>query len=114
VSAPLGEVGADAAVLLHLLREYQTGGHLVAIRAAGLTPLEAILASPEGEAGALTAGWLPPYPQLGLSLRRRIQAQALTDRIVGQAYAVLAQAERAELVELLTAAQAFATEPTPG
>jgi hypothetical protein len=113
VSAPLGEPGADAAALLHLLREHWAGAYLLAIRAAGLTPLEAILTGPEGEAGALAAGWQPPYPQPGLSLRRLIRAQALTDRIVGQALAVLSVPERTELVELLAGAQAFTAEPMP-
>jgi hypothetical protein len=101
--------GGAAAALLHLLREYWAGGYLIAIRAAGLTPLEAVLAEPEGEAGAMAAGWQPPFPPVALSLRRRVRAQVLADRIVGQAFEALTVAERAALVELLLAAQAFVT-----
>lgn len=57
--------GARAAVALLLLREHFTGAHLLAVRAAGMTPLEAVLAGPEGEAGAAACGWPPPYPPVG-------------------------------------------------
>src|SRR6059058_4700017 len=40
--------GARAAVVAKLLREYRSGAHLLAIRAGGLTPLEALIASTEG------------------------------------------------------------------
>jgi hypothetical protein len=97
---------ARAAVLLHLLREHRGGAHLIAVRAAGLTPLEAIISGPEGEARAVAYGWQPPYPPVGPLIRRRLWAEAVTDRIVGQAYAALDAAERAELVGLLGGALA--------
>jgi hypothetical protein len=86
------------------MREHRAGAHLVAIRAAGLSPLEAIISGPEGEAGAVAYGWQPPYPPVGPLVRRRLWAEAVTDRIAGQAYAVLDSAERVELVGLLDAA----------
>ncbi|WP_213453013.1 SCO6745 family protein [Rhizomonospora bruguierae] len=98
--------GARAAVLLHLLREHRGGAHLIATRAAGLTPLEAILAGPDGEPGAVAYGWPLPYPPVGPLIRRRVAAEAITDRLVGQAYAVLTPRERARLVALLTGALA--------
>ena len=98
---PADGPGARAAVLLHLLREYRCGGHPLAIRAAGLTPLQAIIAGPEGETGAVAFGWQPPYPPLGPLVRRRAWAEAVTDRIAGDAYRVLDPAERVELVRLL-------------
>jgi hypothetical protein len=110
--APDGGSGARAAVLLHLLREHRAGAYLLAIRAAGLTPLEALLAGQDGEAGAIAFGWQPPYPPPGILLRRRIFAEALTDRIVGQAYAVLDPPERLQLVELLAGAMPVANAPT--
>lgn len=109
---PENGAGARAAVLLHLLREHRAGAHLLAVRAAGLTPLEAILAEPDGEAGAIAFGWQPPYPPPGLLLRKRIWAGHLADRIVGQAFAALEAPERLELVELLAGAQATAAAPT--
>lgn len=93
--------GARAAVLLHLLREHRCGGHLLAIRVAGLTPLEAIISGPDGEAGAVAFGWQPPYPPLGPLVRRRAWAEAVTDRIAGQAFRVLDAIERVELLGLL-------------
>src|SRR5882672_11455365 len=44
---PEDGLGARAAVLAKLLREHRACAHLAAIRCAGLSPLEAILAGPE-------------------------------------------------------------------
>jgi len=95
--------GARAAVLLHLLREQRGGAHLMAVRACALSPLEAILAGPDGEAGATAFGWQPPYPAPGPLIRRRTWAEAVTDRIAGEAYRLLDAEERRELVSLLGA-----------
>jgi hypothetical protein len=92
--------GARAGVLTKLLREYRSGAHLLAIRAGGLMPLEALIASAEGEAAAVAYGWQPPFPRFEPLLRRRIRADLITDRIVGEAYRVLDVAERIELVRL--------------
>jgi hypothetical protein len=98
--------GARAAVVAKLIREYRSGAHLLAIRAGGLTPLEALLASDEGEAAAVAYGWQPPFPPFAPLLRRRIRADLVTDRIVGEAYRTLDVAERTELVRLLDEAVA--------
>jgi hypothetical protein len=66
-----------------------------------MSPLEAILCGPEGEAGALAYGWSPPYPPAAPLLRRRLWAEASTDRIASTAFAVLDRLERRELVDLL-------------
>jgi hypothetical protein len=104
---PEDGLGARAAVLLYLLREHRAGMQLLAVRASGLTPLEAIIAGPEGEAGAVAYGWQPPYPPIGPLVRRRVWADAVTERIAGQAYRVLNMAERVELVSLLEGAMAL-------
>jgi hypothetical protein len=96
--------GARAAVLAHLLREHRGAAHLLAVRASNLTPLEAIIAGPEKEAGATAFGWQPPYPAVEPLMRRRAWAEALTDRIAGEAYRVLDPTERQELVELMETA----------
>ncbi|MCZ7439819.1 hypothetical protein O7598_25685 [Micromonospora sp. WMMC241] len=96
---------ARAAVGLLLLREHFAGAYLLAVRASGLTPLEAVLAGPEGEAGAAACGWSPPYPPVGPLVRRRIWAEAVTDRLVSPAFQALGAAGGAELVDLLTAAR---------
>lgn len=93
--------GALAAAHLHLLREHVIGAHLIAVRASGMNPLAAVLASPEGQAGAIACGWPPPYPPVGPLIRRQLWAEAVTDRITSAAFAVLDRAERAELVDLL-------------
>jgi len=93
--------GAQAAFLLHLLHEHQLGVHVVAVRASGLTPLQAIIAGPEGETGAVAFGWQPPYPPAGPIVRRLMWAESIADAMAGQAYAQLELPERAELVGLL-------------
>jgi hypothetical protein len=101
---PDDEPGARAAVLAHLLREHRGAAHLIAVRASNLTPLEAIIAGPEKEAGAIAFGWQPPYPAVEPLMRRRAWAEALTDRIAGEAYRVLDPTERQELVERMETA----------
>lgn len=106
-SMPVPEAapGAQAAVMLHLLHEHRVGVHVVAVRASGLTALEAIIAGPDGETGAVAFGWQPPYPPPGPLLRRFMWAEAVADSIAGQAYAKLDLAERIELVGLLDSLQ---------
>jgi hypothetical protein len=103
---PDDSTAARAAVLLHLLREHRGAAHLMAVRASGLTPLEAILAGPDGEAGATAFGWQPPYPQYEPLVRKRAWAEALTDRIAGEAFRILDVGQRIELVQLLDGALA--------
>jgi hypothetical protein len=98
--------GAQAAVALQLLHELLRGAQVVAVRASGLTALEAILASPEGETGAVAFGWQPPYPPTGPLLRRVMWADSITDSIAGQAYRQLDRAERIELVGLIESLRA--------
>ncbi|MEV6527055.1 hypothetical protein AB0M43_34515 [Longispora sp. NPDC051575] len=107
--APEDGPGARAAVALHLLREFRGGVHLLAVRAVGLTPIEAIVAGPEGPAGAMAFGWQPPYPEIAPLFRRRANAEVLTDRLAGDAFRALVPAERAELVSLVSAAREVVT-----
>jgi hypothetical protein len=100
-SGPLDGPGARAAVALHLLAEHRAGALLVAIRAAGLSPVQALIAGPEGEAAAVAFGWQPPYPAPVPLLRRRAWADAITDHICGQVFKTLSEKEREELVDLL-------------
>lgn len=98
--------GARAAVFLHLLREYLSGAQLLAVTASGMSPLESMLAGPEGEPGALAYGWQPPYPPIGPLVRRQVWVDAVTDRIASNAFAALTVSERLELVDLLAHAVA--------
>jgi hypothetical protein len=93
--------GAQAAVMLHLLHEHRLGVHVVAVRASGLSPLQAIIAGPEGETGAVAFGWQPPYPPAGPLVRRLMWADSVADSLAGQAYAALGAGERVELIGLL-------------
>lgn len=108
--APDGGAGARAAVLAHLLREHRAAAMLLAVRACGLRPVEAIIAGPEGEQEAITFGWTPPFPTRVSVLRRYAYAEALADRIAGTAYAVLDPAERVELLQRLQTAAASLQE----
>ncbi|MFI5496471.1 hypothetical protein [Actinoplanes sp. NPDC051859] len=98
---PDASPGAQAAALLHLLHEHWLGVHVVAVRASGLTPLQAIIAGPEGETGAVAFGWQPPYPPAGPIVRRLMWAEAVAGSLAGQAYGTLDRAERVELIGLL-------------
>jgi hypothetical protein len=102
---PDASPGAHAAVMLHLLHEHRAGVHVVAVRASGMTALDAIMAGPDGETGAVAFGWQPPYPAAGPLLRRYVWAEAVADSMAGQAYAHLDRAERIELLGLLDSLQ---------
>ena len=104
---PDGGAGARGAILTHLLRELRAGALLVAARACGLSPLELVVAKYEGEEEAVTLGWQAPFPPRLPLLRRYAYADALADRIAGQAYGALNAAERCELVAALVAAAAL-------
>jgi hypothetical protein len=101
---PDGGPGARASVLAHLMRELRAGALLLAGRCCGLNPVEMIIAGPDGEEEAITFGWQPPFPARTPLMRRFLFAEALADRIAGQAYTTLSVGERVELVRGLTAA----------
>jgi hypothetical protein len=101
---PDGGPGGRAAVLTHLLWEYRAGADLLATRACGLSPIEAVIAGPEGEEEALAFGWRPPFPARVPLVRRHLYAEAVADRIVAQGIATLPLAERGELLNLLVRA----------
>lgn len=113
-AAPVPEdgPGARVAVMGRLLGEHRAGARLLAVRAAGLSPLESILAGPGGQAEAVAFGWQPPFPSFEPLLRRRVWADALADRISGEAYRALTPTERGEMVELLDDAIRALRAPT--
>ncbi|SCL49463.1 hypothetical protein GA0070617_1189 [Micromonospora yangpuensis] len=108
---PRDTPGARAAVGLRLLREHILGGYLIASRASGLSPLEALLAGGRGEADAIACGWLPPYPPVGPLIRRQLRAEMVTDRLISTAFRALSSREGIELVRLLNEARRHLTEP---
>jgi hypothetical protein len=97
--------------LAHVLRELRGGLHIVAVLAAGLTPLEAVLATDtnpllhSGEANAEYFGWPRPYPEVTTEIRaKRERAEELTDSLIAPAFTVLGAAEQSDLAALLAQA----------
>jgi hypothetical protein len=102
---------ARATQLLHVLREHRGGAHVLAVRAVGLDPLEAVLAGKLGAPNAKFFGWPEPYPEIDERLTsQRIEAERLTTEIVAPAYAGLTDSEASDLVELLGVAERQASE----
>jgi hypothetical protein len=103
---PDSRVGGQAAIVVHLLHEQRTAATLIATTACGLSPVEALIAGPDGEQEAITFGWEPPFPPRAPLLRRYHYAESMADRICGQAWTTLTPNERSDLVRLLSAASA--------
>jgi hypothetical protein len=92
--------------LIHVLREWRGGLHLVATTAAGLSPLEAILTN-EGEGQARFFGWQGDLPDCSHLKSRYEDAQQRTNTLSAAVYErSLTDAERSELAELMQRAEA--------
>ncbi len=91
--------------LLHVLREYRGGMHLVAVVASGLTPLQAVLAGPGGTGNAGFFGWEEPFEDTSGHIMARSEAELLTNRLIAPCLDVLGHDERVELLSLLEAAE---------
>ncbi|MFB8000867.1 hypothetical protein [Nocardia sp. NPDC056000] len=99
--------------ILHLivaLRELRGGLHLMAVRASGLAPRDAVLiaGSPlsSGPDQARLYGWPEPFGEITPELKGRwMQAEALTDELIAPVWAVLDEGEAREFVALLTECQ---------
>ena len=99
------ELGARVALTMHVLREQRGAAHIVALHACGLTPLQAILASPappprSGPVWAEHLGWTGPFEDASALTARRAHAEELTNEILVTAYDSLAPAELDEFAEL--------------
>jgi hypothetical protein len=102
---------ARVAQLMQVLREHRGGAHVMGVRAAGLSPLEAVLAGDQGDPNAQFFGWPEPYPVIDDGVRqRRAQAEWMTTATVAPAYAGLTDTEAAELVTLVAAAEQMVRE----
>lgn len=87
--------------LMHLLREMRGEMHLVAVTAAGLSPLEAILTS-DGEGQARFFGWGGDHPDVSRLIDRRREAEDDTDRLAAAVYErALPPSERADFADLV-------------
>ena len=87
------------------MRELRFSRHCVAVQAAGLGPLEAILAGPAAFSAKMF-GWPEPYPDVGDLTEMREEIEAHTDRLHAADLDVLTDPERAELRDVAKAARA--------
>lgn len=88
--------------LVHVLRELRGGANVIATKAVGLRPLEAVMAV-SGEGMARMFGWSEPFPDPSASVERAAQAEDITDDIVAPAFAALGEHEREPFASTLDA-----------
>ncbi len=94
---------ARLALALMAGREHRGGSHLVAVRAAGIPPLQAIISGRNGETAAEFFGWPKPWPDPALAKEAMVAVEAVTDALVQPAFEVLTDGEREELATGLRA-----------
>jgi hypothetical protein len=100
------DLGARVALTGHVLRELRGAAHLCAVLACGITPLEAILASPApaGRSGPPWAEhnhWVGPFRDPDEVRPARMRAEALTSEMLHPVYTTLSAAELDEFAELI-------------
>jgi hypothetical protein len=100
------DVNARVALTMHVLRELRGGAHIVAVNACGLTPLDAVLASPappprSGPGWAEHLGWTGPFRDAEWAREARLHAEVLTSRILLPIYGSIGDAALAEFAELV-------------
>lgn len=106
VRPPAGS-GARVALTMHVMRELRGAASIVAALAVGLTPLQAVLASPAppprtGPRWAEHLGWEGPFEEVEPLRARRERAEDLNNEILVPYFDVLDAAELADLVDLVT------------
>ncbi len=100
------DVGGRATLTMQVLREMRGAAHIIAIQACGLTPLDAILASPapaprSGAPWAENIGWSGPFRDPEEVRASRLEAERLTTEIIAAHLAVLSPDELADFAELV-------------
>ncbi|HZX55878.1 MAG TPA: hypothetical protein VFE86_14425 [Ilumatobacteraceae bacterium] len=100
------DVNARAALTMHVLRELRGGAHIAAIAACGITPLQAVLASPaapprSGPVWAEHLGWTGPFADPIAAREPRLEAERLTSRIIAPAYAAIGDTALEEFANLV-------------
>ena len=102
-----------AGQVVHALREWRGGNHLVAVTSVGLRPLEAVLLG-DGPKQASVCGWGEPFPDVTALRPRWEEAERATDRLCAPAFEDgLSPAERAEFASVVVAAHAAVTAARP-
>ncbi|WP_327151768.1 SCO6745 family protein [Nocardia sp. NBC_01329] len=104
-----GDAPGRVSQLTHVLRELRGGLHLIAVRAAGITPLQAVLISGsplnDGPGQARWYGWPEPFEEITDDIRGAWErAESITDDLIAPAFGALGERAGAELVRLVAAA----------
>ena len=100
------DVNARVALTMHVLRELRGAAHIVAIHSCGITPLDAVLASPaprprSGPVWAEHLGWTAPFNDAEGAREARAEAERLTSRMLVPIYGSIGEPELAEFAELI-------------
>jgi hypothetical protein len=100
------DVNARVALTMHVLRELRGGAHIIAVIACGLTPLDAVLASPAapprtGPAWAEHLGWSGPFADPAGFREARADAERMTSSILVPIYGSIGEAALSEFAELV-------------
>jgi hypothetical protein len=101
------DVGERVALTTQVLREMRGAAHIVAVHACGLSPLDAVLASPAaaprtGPAWANHMHWTGPFRDPEEVRDARLEAERLTSRVLEPSFAALDGDELADFAELVT------------
>ena len=99
---PADDRGA-AAHRLNLLREFRGGCHIMSVACAGVTPVEAVMAS-GGVDNAALMGFSGPLPDIDALAGTMAGAEETTTRLASAPLAVLTEDELEEFVALVHAA----------
>ncbi|GGL45773.1 SCO6745 family protein [Nocardia jinanensis] len=104
-----GDAPGRVMQLTYVLRELRGGLHLLAVRAAGITPLQAVLISGsplnDGPGQARWYGWPEPFEETTDEIRNAWQrAESNTDELIAPAFAALGETAGADLARLVAAA----------
>ncbi|HTN78540.1 MAG TPA: hypothetical protein VMK16_02605 [Acidimicrobiales bacterium] len=99
-------LGARVALTMHVMREMRGAAHIVAITATGLSPLQAVLASPAppprtGPEWAEHLGWRGPFEDPALYRAQRDASEDLTNEILARYFDVLSVHDLADFSRLL-------------
>jgi hypothetical protein len=100
------DVNARVALTIHVLRELRGGAHIIAVNACGITPLEAVLASPappprSGPVWAEHLGWTGPFADASDARDARAEAERLTSKMLVPIYGSIGDAALDEFADLV-------------
>ena len=100
------DVNGRVALTMHVLREMRGGAHIIAVNACGITPLDAVLASPapaprSGPVWAEHLGWTGPFADPEPRREARAEAERVTSRIVEPIYGSIGDSALDEFAELV-------------